>query len=93
MSRIYKAKKMGNVTVAINRFPKTAKNLEVGDHGPVYKTGIRNWVTTFGSEHYYTLVLGCWRLMFVVKKQQGACCGELPSEEAENELYPSIPSP
>lgn len=68
MENMYKAIENKKYYLAINKFPKTAKNVSV-----VYLTGIRIWDSD--DMETYSLVLGTFRIMFGIKKMQ---CGDIP---------------
>jgi len=53
---MYKQIKLGNLRLAINSFPKTAKNVD-----KVYRSGFRYWEATEGKN--YSLVIGCFRII------------------------------
>ena len=63
---MYKAIQNKKYYLAINKFPKTAKQVS-----PVYLTGIRNWDSD--DMKTYSIVLGTFRIMFGIKKDKYSC--------------------
>ena len=66
----YKAIQNNKFYLAINRFPGTAKN-----DSKAYLTGIRIWDSD--DMKMYSIVFGCCRLMFGVKKPNHTCQSSL----------------
>ena len=64
---MYKSIKFKNLTIAVNRFPATARRVS-----NVYLTGIRNWKAQ--DANYYSLVIGRFRVMLSINKNIGECC-------------------
>jgi len=64
---MYKAIWSGKYYLAIETFPKTAKEISV-----VYHTGIRIWDSW--DMKTYSLVLGTFRIMFGIKHRGGDVC-------------------
>ena len=63
---MYKSVKIGRLRMAINRFPKTAKNVS-----EVYKTGIGIW-SSF-EDNNYSLVIGRNRIIISINKSINTC--------------------
>jgi hypothetical protein len=63
---MYKAIQNKRYYLAINKFPKTAKELSI-----VYHTGIRNWESD--DMKTWSIVLGTFRIMFGRKKNVANC--------------------
>jgi len=66
---MYKSIQNKKYYLAINKFPKTAKQVS-----PVYLTGIRNWDSD--DMKTYSIVLGTFRIMFGIKKDMYSCIQE-----------------
>lgn len=67
MYRCFKLTKKYRLT--LNRFPKTAKNINSTD---VYSTGIRNWVAD--DSYNYSIVIGTFRIIFSINRTKDGCC-------------------
>ena len=74
MSRFYKTWTIGNVQITLNRFPRTAKQVDCGEHGSVYRTGLHKWNPSGATN--WSVVAGCWRIIVSVAKQIGECCAD-----------------
>lgn len=64
----YKSFKKGNIRIAFDKFPKTAKQVS-----EVYKTGIRNW--NADDSKNYSIVLGTFRIILSFEKNIEECAG------------------
>lgn len=60
---MYKCFKKGGLRIAINKFPKTAKNVS-----SVYLTGFHKWEAF--QDANYSIVLGVFRLIVSIDKKQ-----------------------
>lgn len=68
---MYKALNTKKYYLAINTFPKTAKNPPLNE---VYKTGIHKWEADDSTN--YSIVIGTFRIIFAINKPQyGECNG------------------